>query len=132
MTEKLIEIHVYHWGECQCASFLAPVTTWKEVAERHDAKYTIKKSLVIISDTQEDWTVDLFQCRDCGRYWAHEDVGSPFMTRSYDFFYWANIPPHETPEEWLYRQRMFSVLSKLEKNRDDDYHQLIAPHLRLG
>jgi hypothetical protein len=132
MVDKLIQIHVYHWGNCRCAEFLAPITSWKDVADRHELDDIIRKDLVKISDIEEDWMVDLYQCQDCGRYWAQESAGSPWITRSYPFLYWADIPPDKDPAIWLSEQRRNAILNSLKKNKDADYETRIAPKLILG
>jgi len=130
MAREYYEVEVHHRGECACESFLSPVTTWKEVAQRHKSQDTLIKSLVPVAEI-DDYIIDLFRCADCGRYWAREDVGRAWLTKSYPFFYLATIAPDETPKAWLTRQQWHTVLSELSKNEDNDYHTLIAPHLPL-
>ncbi|HRF98487.1 MAG TPA: hypothetical protein PLZ51_24940, partial [Aggregatilineales bacterium] len=113
MVDKLIQIHVYHWGNCRCGEFLAPISSWKDVADRHELDAIVRKDLVKISDIEEDWAVDLYQCRDCGRYWAQETAGSPWLTRSYPFLYWADIPSDKDPAIWLSEQRRNAILNSL-------------------
>jgi hypothetical protein len=128
MNRIVSELTPNHEGYCECANFLAPVTTWKEIIQRHNDASKFSRTLRIITDDKEDWTIDLYRCKDCGRYWAREDVGSPWITRSYPFFYFADT---DNPEQWLRKQSSNRVLSKLKYAGDPDYDNLIEPLIKI-
>lgn len=116
-----------HRGMCFCNEFLLPVKTWKEVAERHESYTLMRRHFSYLTDDGEDWVLDLFRCRDCGRYWAREDCGYSGTTRSFAFFYFLGT---EDPERLLADAMSRVVLSTLDR-KDDDFKTYIAPHLVL-
>lgn len=109
---------------CQCKDFLQPVQTWREVYERSQWSSIIIKTLILISPDDEDYVMYIYRCKHCGKYWVKEDCGSPWLTRSLPFFY---VIETNDIENW-YQE---SILSRLKKNLDEDYHKLIAPRLKL-
>jgi len=117
-------------GQCHCLKFVAPITNWKEVHQRHNQGKLLTKSLIQISDTKEDWIIDMFQCTDCGRYWACEDVGDGWVWQSYRFFYAVELGDFDNLVSWLRRNRLsLGILGQLDPS-DPDYELLIAPNIR--
>ncbi len=114
----------HHLGMCSCEKFLQPLKTWKEIAKRHNSYRLMSRDFVYVSDNGEDWSVDLFRCKDCGRYWAREDCG---VVRSYAFFYFVGT---NDPEELLEQATNNTVLWRLNQ-QDEDFQILIAPQLKI-
>ena len=114
----------HHRGMCFCPEFLPPVKTWKEIAERH-ASYTLMYRYFshLTEDYREDWDIDLFRCRDCGRYWVREDCGS---IGKFYFFYFVGT---DEPEKLLIQACERPVLHHLMKREHEDYKTLIKPYL---
>lgn len=114
-------------GACNCAEFLAPLKTWKEVALRHDLGKLLRPTLHIVSDVREEWVIDLFRCGDCGRYWARECLS---RATGYDFFYHVES---DDPQTWLDHHLFWGGIKHRLKGRDaHDFEALIAPRLRTG
>lgn len=118
-------IKPYHDNKCHCAEFLAPLTSWGDIVQRHDTQLPLRGTLFALSDTSEDYTIDLFQCVDCGRYWARENCGSPWVTGSLDFYYLLKI---ESPEKWLADRSRRTLLSSLSTD-DPEYVEKIVPRI---
>ena len=119
---------ITHQGQCKCAEFLEPVQSWQDIMRRHKEQVAFTATLVPLTEI-DDWIVDLFQCTDCGRYWAREDCGITWVTRSYEFFYFVDT---QSPDQWLREaaRNMDFVLTKLSK-KDKVYEKLILPQIQI-
>lgn len=110
---------------CNCNNYLSQISSWEDVLKRHLEQHNFTTSLTCISDTKEDWIVDIFQCTDCGKYWAREDVGSPFLTKSLSFFYYIDTNPLRLYIDY----KKLLVLYKLES--DSFFKENILPRIQI-
>jgi hypothetical protein len=117
-----VEVTPSYNGICYCKNYLQPLTSWRDVKKRSEYSYYLRRTLVALTlDTREIGYIELHRCSDCGRYWAEQNCGSEYMTRSMPFFYFIGIEmPTSCPD----------VLGALDEN-DYEYKTLIAPHLKL-
>jgi hypothetical protein len=112
---------------CNCSNFLSSIDSWQDILSRYKEQHNLVSTLVCLTDTKEDWIVDLFRCSDCGRYWAREDVGDPFLTKAMLFFYHVDT---SEPQMWLNNPPQRLVLDRLKRDETFFQHH-IYPKIKL-
>lgn len=116
-----------HKGLCVCPRFLEPLTNWEDIAERA-GYYSLMRPYLqnLMADQREDWSSDLFRCKDCGGYWIREDCGLTWMTRSLPFFYFLDVGDHDPGTIFLETKEILDRLNRNSKTYKTFIEPLIA------